>query len=626
MKSPFHKIRQFALFNHGTKHPTPSPFPFVVEPLEITKGMQDLENMRAQYEGLLTNAQMMSGAAYDFSRSLQDMASYMVETFGQRSDADIGNIFSMLGKVQFELSKLLDLYSAHVSQAIISPTEMMIHKLQQVEVTKEQYDEKRQLYNLVQKEKRPKKGKGDHPDSRFAVAKEDFKRQADFLIFHLQSLKQERSQSLVTQAARFHTAQMHVFSKGLALINAVEPVVSNLALDRNIDRTLTERDAHIHAKLSEMEMDGSLPRADGEIESVDNSPTYVMEAQMNGAGTPEGADSMFKKQEGSSKSAPLCPSMYLQYEGLQNNKELRQKHKKISMYALPSPSGSSGRRTAYSRGLMSSQAHSSTEGFGLQCLPIKDDLISEEKDGCRLEAGVHPILKASCDVKRPLLSGEHRVDFSKKQYPFTSVEHNMPMLQDTNHQRQASVNAKFSDLTNSGSLPKVGKVYSHSGPLTTKTLADTESATVNNGSSIPAHTHQFPSMFNSGPVSRSPMHVNASPVISKNVSPPLLSPPRISELHKLPLPPQAVSVTASSTPLRKNVQETTFASGPASPLPPPPPHLVTQSLSIPESTNHPQILQEGKITYVAMAEEVVSSRQLRPVVLPVHTSKCEYAR
>ncbi|MCO5600811.1 hypothetical protein L7F22_054927 [Adiantum nelumboides] len=121
MRSPFRKLRNFALSKQGSKDVHDAPAAIHEGPLPIVvKCMQDATDMRLKYEGLLTNGLIISGAAYDFSRSLQDMASYMVESFEEVVDQEIGNIFSLLAKVQFEMSKLLDLFDRSILDNVVT--------------------------------------------------------------------------------------------------------------------------------------------------------------------------------------------------------------------------------------------------------------------------------------------------------------------------------------------------------------------------------------------------------------------------------------------------------------------------------------------------------------------------
>ncbi|CAN0926548.1 Uncharacterized protein At2g33490 [Linum grandiflorum] len=55
----------------------------------------------------------------------------------------LGKVLLMLGKVQFELQKLVDVYRSHVFKTITVPSDSLLNELQTVEEMKEQCDEKR---------------------------------------------------------------------------------------------------------------------------------------------------------------------------------------------------------------------------------------------------------------------------------------------------------------------------------------------------------------------------------------------------------------------------------------------------------------------------------------------------
>lgn len=580
MKSPFKKLRDFAVNKHSKMNESSSLAP-EEESEDVTQGMQDVEDMRSQYEGLLTNAHMISGAAYDFSRSVQDMASYMMETFGQFIDGEISNVFSMLAKVQFEISKFLDLFAAHVSQTIITPTEMMMGELQQVQAMKEQYDEKRQVLNLTQKDtqkQKPRSGKTENM-SQLLLAKEEFKESSQILSFRLQSLKQGQSRSLITQAARYHSAQMHLFSKGLASITAMEPVMRQLALEKTIDRILSEGDMDNNISLHDVHGEGDASKNGAETESLTSSPTTLLDPQIDTTEMLE-VDMGSRKIDPSSKSAPLSSSVYYQREAPSRTQELA--HTKVSMYALPSPSNASAGLTPQMTG--------------------------HEVESTKPSSGDS---NTAHDAKRLLFLGRP-IDDSTSQSSQVSKGHGMPTEQNTKQHKKDERLITFNEVTNDGDLnktPKIGRSYSHSGPITNKRLLSSNKRQNINTSSISNHNEQNDPLYKSGPVSRSPM-----PAF---ISPPLVSPPQISELHKLPLPPspKSASLVAHSAPLGKKAQEAPPPkSGPTSPLPPPPPGLGARSLSIPavrskseqESTND---TQHG-----------FPSPPLKPLMLPVSTS------
>ena len=124
----------------------------------------------------------------------------------------------------------------------------------------------------------------------------------------------------------------------------------------------------------------------------------------------------------------------------------------------------------------------------------------------------------------------------------------------------------------SSSTPKIGRSFSHSGRHENTSHSNTLS-----------HVKQINPSYKSGPISRSSTIVTHASQSASTISPQIVSPPQISELHKLPLPPSP-KVGASiphSAPFAKKPPK----SPPLSPLPTPP-TLGARSLSTPASAKH----------------------------------------
>lgn len=589
MKSPFKKLRDFAVNKHSKPNDS-SSLTLEEEFEDVTQGMQDVEEMRLQYEGLLTNAHMISGAAYDFSRSVQDMASYMMETFGQFVDGEIGNVFSMLAKVQFEISKFLDLFAAHVSKTIITPTEMMMGELQQVQAMKVLYDEKRGVLNFTQKDMLRQKAKSGKMEdtSQFELAKEEIKEDAQILNFRLQSLRQGQSRSLVTQAARYHSAQTHLFSNGLASVNAMEPVMRQLALEKNMDRSLSEGDVDNSVYLHDGNEEGEALKHGVESESLTSSPTTLLEPQTDATEGLE-VDMFSRKVDPSSKSAPISASNYYKRQVSSRTQELAFEsvgQKKLSMYALPAPSNVRGGATQ----LTGHEVDSSSKPSSGDSNPVH-------------------VRKRLAFLGRPI--GD-----SKNLSSQETAGHIVAYEQNAKQRKSERTNE-----VDSKTMPSFSRSYSHSGPITSnRSPIRSNRQNINNSSSTSNHSERINSLYKSGPISRSPMPTLHG---SKNVLlPPPVSPPQISELHKLPLPPSSpvsASFVAFSAPLGKNTPELPPPkSGSTSPLPPKPPSgLGARSLSIPGSSSRlPKSEQESTDD----AHRGFSSPPLKPLVLPVTTS------
>ncbi|KAH7426566.1 hypothetical protein KP509_10G006500 [Ceratopteris richardii] len=499
--------------------------------------------MRSKYEGLLANAQMISGAAYDFSQSIHYMASHMMETFGQYMEGEVGNIFNMLAKVQFELSKLLDKFAAHVSQTIITPTDTIINEIKQVQVMKELYDEKRNHFNLLLKDvqkAKPKSAKGDSMNQ-LTSAREDFNEQAQILKFRLESVTEGQSHGLITQASRYHSAQMYLFSKGLASITAMEPVMRQLALEKNIDRSMSDEEVHNEVSLTNIhEQDGASVHG-MESDSSTSSPTARLDLAIYIAP---------RKVDASSKSAPISSSAYNQKESsnmhaYQSSQSSRQN--KISVYALPSPSNAGQSAEPSKQSTLPSDPNS-TQAEKKPLLFLGRPIPGTTNQSSKVSGALSGVQDTSTEDNK----GHHRKD--KKLTPSMEPRKGMET-------KQAS---------------KISRSYSHSGSISNKPLlnsrlhGDVQSSTLHVVDSLSRTSiHTFP----------------------QNV--PLPVSPQISELHKLPLPPispnsAGVVGIAQSGPLGKKVHDATVQNtGPTSPLPRPP-HLADlggRSLSIPASSS-----------------------------------------
>lgn len=164
---------------------------------------------------------------------------------------------------------------------------------------------------------------------------------------------------------------------------------------------------------------------------------------------------------------------------------------------------------------------------------------------------------------------------------------------------------------------------SFSGPLASKSMS-----TKHVSSTGPIARAELPQLF-SGLQSQPPAHQpSTSPKISPTASPPLVSSPRISELHELPRPPssglptkpsKSSSHVGHSAPLVfKNPDGSSatsrvpsLASNTASPLPTPP-LIVPRSFSIPSSSQRAMALHVSKLLESPKAEDV-SSPPLTPI-------------
>ncbi|KAK9074607.1 hypothetical protein SSX86_007205 [Deinandra increscens subsp. villosa] len=230
MKSPFKKLLHGLGLGHE-KHPQLD---------ELSQASQDMQDMKDCYDTLLSSAAATANSAYEFSESLREMGDCLLKKTSLNDDQDSGRALLMLGKVQFEIQKLVDNYRSHISRTITVPSESLLKELHIVEEMKRQCDEKRMWYDemkIKHKERRRLgSGKGEYVSSnQVRAAKQEFEEDATLFVFRTKSLKGGQSRSLLTQAARHHAAQMTFFRKALKSLEAIDPHIQLVTKEHHID-------------------------------------------------------------------------------------------------------------------------------------------------------------------------------------------------------------------------------------------------------------------------------------------------------------------------------------------------------------------------------------------------------
>lgn len=605
MKSSLKKLRDFTLSKHGPKEKRPvvdHRHELAEETDAMKTGMQVLKDMREQYDDLLDAARSILGSSYDFSRSIQEMASYMVEMFGKIGDGETGSIFSMLGKVQYEISKLLDQYTAHVSQTIIRPTENLLKELQSVEEIKGQYEEKRQSYNQMRLQKPKGRGKkGDALDQQLMIIKEELNNQAMMLDLRFQSLKRGQELSLVTQAARHHTAQVHLFGKGLELLNVVESDVKHLSSELHIDTTLSEGDVGFHMDEDNLEADTEVLGNEDEEESIPSTPSsFQPMTTERSKGASSRAMSTAKTWENTSKSAPLHPSLYSgtnNAASVQDSLLERPSGNAVTTYALPSPAGSNAR--FYNQ---ATTANISEEPYLNEC----PELSRMRAGGLASTTPIHEAKGPTelSNVEAYRLSDPRQAIFREEEtYAWKENQSYLPKAHLTNrspnHTRTASYTEEVDRLPVSS--------YGHSGPLVSKPRSSYKRMTGNAEAVLAVEP-----LHKSGSVGRSsapwgfvsPKISPCAPLVLSHQSP-HQSPPLISELHKLPTPPppKLEAIIAHSEALGMTNAEPGRKSIPTPPVPLSALAVVKKSRSIPSSVNFARNLQHTKFIKTIVSED-----------------------
>ncbi|KAG0452625.1 hypothetical protein HPP92_025289 [Vanilla planifolia] len=239
MKSSLRKLRSFAfqkstVLEEKRDHGVPSGEE------DLLRASQDMLDMRNCYDSLLSAAAATANSAYEFSEALREMGTCLLDKTSLNDDEESGRVLLMIGRIQFELQKLVDSYRAHIIQTITVPSESLLNELRTVEEMKRQCDDKRDLYKFMlaaHKEKgRMKNAKGENFSSQQLQAVQgDYEEETNLFVFRLKSLKQGQSRSLLTQAARHHAAQLDFFRRGVKSLEVVEPHVKVLAEQQHID-------------------------------------------------------------------------------------------------------------------------------------------------------------------------------------------------------------------------------------------------------------------------------------------------------------------------------------------------------------------------------------------------------
>ncbi|CAG7906653.1 unnamed protein product [Brassica rapa] len=310
----------------------------------LVRAAKDMQEMRESYDRLLSVAAATANSAYEFSESLGEMGSCL-EQISPHNDEESGQILLKLGQVQFELQKLVDTYRSQIFKTITKPSESLLNELRTVEDMKQQCEEKRDVVKHMMKDKvHLKGGKGERLVRRqLETARDELQDEATLCIFRLKSLKEGQARSLLTQAARHHTAQMHMFLAGLKSLESVEQQVRIAAKRQHIDCELSANENETECSEDDVNRDGELsfdyitseqrvealptPQGSMKIDETDLSfprPSPAGSATVNADHREE--NSIYRDRRRSSHSAPLFPV-----------KQTRQMTPSANAYVLPTP-------------------------------------------------------------------------------------------------------------------------------------------------------------------------------------------------------------------------------------------------------------------------------------------------
>ncbi|XP_017247786.1 uncharacterized protein At2g33490 [Daucus carota subsp. sativus] len=555
MKSSLEKLRKLALHKSDAKERRDHQS--VAQLDELAQATQDMQEMRSCYDNLLSAAAATANSAYEFSESLLEMGNCLLERTASSVYGESGGVLQMLGKAQIELQKIIDTYRSHIVLTITNPSESLLSELRKVEEMKLQCDEKREVYEHMLAQYREKgkfrTGKGESITSQqVKEARIEYDEVARRCIFRVKSLKQGQCRSLLTQAARHHTAQLNYFRKGLKSLEEVDSqtrvVCEKQRIDYQVDglnegeddegesRSSYENNEHGELSFDYRNNQGGVndptSRISVELDEADSSYPHFSnpeESERTHRKTPE-AHAFGQHSRPSSYSAPIYPE-----KSADKGREVQTSDKKFHTYVLPTPApAKTSSSSTTSSGPPSSSASLSTNTTNMRhSSPLRPEKHENNSN-------------SSIPLPPP---ATRRSQFEK---------HNSFDL--NRNKRQAY----------SGPIPSK-PILSTSGPLTSK--------------EVPS------ALLTRVPVS----HLSTSPNASRSASPPPVSSPRISELHELPRPPGSIasktstsSGTGHSAPLiMRNENSFTnrnpkLASNVATPLPAPP-LTVPRSYSIPSS-------------------------------------------
>ncbi|XAR52039.1 hypothetical protein NMG60_11006885 [Bertholletia excelsa] len=627
MKSSLGKLRKFALHKGDGKEK--KEYQRSVHLCDLTQASQDMQDMRDCYDGLLSAAAATANSVYEFSESLRDMGTCLLEKTELNNDEESCKVLSLLGKVQLDLQKLLDNYRTHVVLTITTPSESLLNELRTVEEMKRQCDEKRSLYDHMvaqQKEKgKLKVGKAEAFSSQeLQAVREEYEEEATLCVFRLKSLKQGQYRSLLTQAVRHHAAQLNFFRKGLKFLEAVEPHIKLVTEKQHIDYQLSGLDDGEDGEdegLSTFETDGDVELSfdyrlnkqnpDAVSTSRNSMELDLVDLPRPQVPTGENAEVNLNKSMGDqnfgreprmgSYSAPIFVDK--KFDPAERAREMqRNSARKFHSYVLPTPGDAKSSSSSRTNSLVSHSRRTSHSG-STQSLwhssPLEPE--KQEKDLRDENFSVNTISKAQLKLKES--SG------------------NNPPLQLPPCLTQGP-SLPYSDALNAYDAKKV-KRQAFSGPLTSKPFS-TKPVLSASGPITPMELPQLVS----GLLSRvpPPQPSSSSPKVSPSASPPIVSSPRISELHELPRPPGGLTckpISSSSghsaplvSPTNKKIPAGSLIN--ASPLPAPPPLTVPRSFSIPASNQRAMALHVSKLLespQLPDKTEEVASPPLTPISL-----------
>ncbi|KAF8108833.1 hypothetical protein N665_0104s0147 [Sinapis alba] len=546
---------------------------FLVQKDELAQASQDVQEMRDCYDSLLSAAAATANSAYEFSESLRELGACLLEKTALNDDEESGRVLLMLGKLQFELQKLVDKYRSHIFQTITVPSESLLNELRIVEEMMRLCDDKRNVYEGMltrQREKgRSKGGKGEtFSAQQIQQAHEEYDNETTLFVFRLKSLKQGQTRSLLTQAARHHAAQLCFFKKALNSLEEVEPHVQMVTESQHID--------YHFSGLEDDDGDDGIENNDEDDSEVNDDGELSFEYRVNDKEQNADSSPSVSSQLGQSDiTFPLVAGLNTAQESEEANyRRSRSVRRDVRIESQSAPLFAENRTMPPSEKLLRMRS-SLTRKFSTYALPTPVETATRSPSSITSLGNNKMASSNSAKAKTkniwyssPL---ETRGPAKVSSRPMTALKEQV--LRESNKNTSSRLPRPLSDgllYSRIGSL----KRRSFSGPITSKPLPNKPLSST-------------PRLY-SGPIPRNP--VSKLPKVSSSsptASPTFVSTPKISELHELPRPPCSSAKSSKafgySAPLvsKSQLLSKPLTSTPASPLPIPP--AITRSFSIPTS-------------------------------------------
>ncbi|KAJ8432711.1 hypothetical protein Cgig2_009769 [Carnegiea gigantea] len=490
---------------------------------------------------------------------------------------------------------------------------------------KQQCDEKscmvlRSIYEYMIKRQREKGRSKSVKGEVFSLeqlqqARNEYEEESTLCVFRLKSLKQGQSRSLLTQAARHHTAQLNFFKKGLKSLEEIDPHVKLVTEKQHIDYQLGGLDDRwgrgrlvfsYHQPFLESGKPLQAPLVgEGVLDQEDQSfpkVSSVENAEENLRLEKAQGDSQMLESEprasNYSHSAPILAEK--KFDPAERIRQLQPSlTQKFHTYALPTPgdakSSTSSRTSSVPRMRPTSLSGQNHNIWHSSPLESKMQKRESKEDNRSTSISKLDLLNEEKDNNQP----STRLPRLTDGFPFPQSE-----VVDTSDNKKIERQAFSGPLSSNPRSMKPGLPVS--GPLSASELPQPVSG------------------------SQALKPQPSSPKASSRRSPPSLSPPKISELHELPRPPGVGSgkpTTSSSSgglsgPLLSRNSEfptksknSSTPSNSASPLPMPP-LTVPRSFSIPSSHYRAKALSVTKLAKSPQRQEKdVASPPLTPISL-----------